>query len=96
MNDPKATASVRAVAAEKLLDRAYGKPPQLNTPLADEFRRTADITDAAGARAARSIMSSSSVGERTVEPTDARIAGSLGVPPSLACSRCCGAACGCG
>jgi hypothetical protein len=27
MNDPKATASVRAVAAEKLLDRAYGKPP---------------------------------------------------------------------
>jgi hypothetical protein len=57
MNDEKATASVRAMAAEKLLDRGYGKPPQLNTPIADEFRRAADMTDAelediiAGARA---------------------------------------------
>jgi Family of unknown function (DUF5681) len=59
MNDSKATASVRAMAAEKLLDRGYGKPPQLNAPIADEFRRAADMTDAelediiAGARAAR-------------------------------------------
>ena len=58
MNDPKATASARAMAAEKLLDRGYGKPPQLNTPIAGEFRRAADMTDAelediiAGARAA--------------------------------------------
>jgi hypothetical protein len=59
MNNPKATASARAMAAEKLLDRGYGKPPQLNTPIAGEFRRAADMTDAelldiiAGARAAR-------------------------------------------
>ena len=59
MNDPKATASVRAMAAEKLLDRGYGKPPQLNTPIAREFRSATDMTDAelediiAGALAAR-------------------------------------------
>jgi hypothetical protein len=31
MNNPKATASARAMAADRILDRAYGKPPQLNT-----------------------------------------------------------------
>ena len=45
MNNPRATASARAMAAEKLLDRGYGKPPQLNTPIAREFWSAADMTD---------------------------------------------------
>jgi len=28
MNDPKASASARAIAADRILDRAYGRPPQ--------------------------------------------------------------------
>jgi hypothetical protein len=45
MNDPKATASARAMAADRILDRAYGRPPQLTTPDAIQFRRVADLTD---------------------------------------------------
>jgi hypothetical protein len=30
MNDPKASASARAMAADRILDRGYGRPPQLN------------------------------------------------------------------
>ena len=28
INDPKASASARAIAADRILDRAYGRPPQ--------------------------------------------------------------------
>jgi hypothetical protein len=35
----------RALAAEKLLDRGYGKPPQLNTADAGLFRRARDMSD---------------------------------------------------
>jgi Family of unknown function (DUF5681) len=45
MNDPKATASARAMAAERLLDRGYGKPPQFNTGQTSEFRKAVDMTD---------------------------------------------------
>jgi hypothetical protein len=45
MNDPKATASARAMAADRILDRAYGRPPQLNTTDAGQFRRACDMTD---------------------------------------------------
>jgi len=45
MNDPKATATARAMAADRILDRAYGKPPQLNTADAQQFRRACDLTD---------------------------------------------------
>ena len=31
MNDPKATASARALAPDRILERGYGKPRQLNT-----------------------------------------------------------------
>ena len=43
--DPKTTASVRAMAAERVLDRGYGRPPQLNTTDAGQFRRAVDMTD---------------------------------------------------
>ena len=58
MNNPKTTASARAMAAERLLDRGYGKPPQLNTTDAGQFKRAVDMTDdelariAAGGQAA--------------------------------------------
>src|SRR5262245_3077986 len=45
MNDPKATATARAMAADRILDRAYGKPPQLNTTDAGQFRRACDLSD---------------------------------------------------
>ena len=45
MNDPKATASARAMAAERLLNRGYGKPPQFNTGQTSEFRKAVDMTD---------------------------------------------------
>jgi Family of unknown function (DUF5681) len=45
MNDPKATATARAMAADRILDRAYGKPPQLNTTDAGQFRRARDLSD---------------------------------------------------
>ena len=33
------------MAADRILDRAYGKPPQLNTTDAEQFRRACDMTD---------------------------------------------------
>jgi hypothetical protein len=45
MNDEKVPASTRALAADRILDRAYGKPPQLNTTDAEQFRRACDMTD---------------------------------------------------
>jgi hypothetical protein len=45
MRDAKASGAARALAANSLLDRAYGKPPQLNTASAPEFRRAVDMTD---------------------------------------------------
>jgi hypothetical protein len=45
MNNSKATASARAMAADRILDRAYGKPPQLTTTDAGQFRRACDMTD---------------------------------------------------
>jgi uncharacterized protein (UPF0147 family) len=45
MNDEKVPASTRAMAADRILDRAYGKPPQLNTTDAEQFRRACDMTD---------------------------------------------------
>jgi hypothetical protein len=45
MNNPKATASARAFAAERILDRGYGKPPQTNTVVATALRAAAEMTD---------------------------------------------------
>jgi hypothetical protein len=45
MNDEKVPASTRALAADRVLDRAYGKPPQLNTADAGQFRRARDLSD---------------------------------------------------
>jgi hypothetical protein len=45
MNNPKATASARAMAADRILDRAYGRPPQFHTSDAEQFRRACDMTD---------------------------------------------------
>ena len=33
------------MAADRILDRAYDKPPQLNTTDAGQFRRACDMTD---------------------------------------------------
>lgn len=35
----------RALACDRILDRGYGKPPQLNTTDAGQFRRAVDMTD---------------------------------------------------
>jgi hypothetical protein len=45
MDDPKASASVRVIAADHILDRAYGKPAQFSTGQAGEFRKAVDMTD---------------------------------------------------
>jgi len=45
MNDPNATASARAMAAEKLLDRGYGRPPQLNAFAVSDKRDVRDLSD---------------------------------------------------
>jgi uncharacterized protein (UPF0147 family) len=45
MNDEKVPASTRALAADRILDRGYGKPPQLNTADAGQFRRARDLSD---------------------------------------------------
>lgn len=37
--------SARVSAATAILDRGYGKPPQLNTSNVDDFRRATDMTD---------------------------------------------------
>ena len=70
MNDEKASASARAMAADRILDRAYGRPPQLNTSDAGQFRRACDLSDhelaeiIAGARPAPILTA-----EREVEQT---------------------------
>ena len=53
INNPKATASAGAMAAERILDRGYGRPPQLDTADAgqyDELARIASGDDAATRR----------------------------------------------
>jgi hypothetical protein len=37
--------NARAAAANAVLDRAYGKPPQFNTSDATSFRKAVDMTD---------------------------------------------------
>ena len=44
MNDPKATASARAMAAERS-GPCHGKPAQFSTGQAQEFRKAVDMTD---------------------------------------------------
>ena len=46
MDDPKATAlHLRVMAADRILDRAYGKPAQFQTNQAGEFKKAIDMTD---------------------------------------------------
>jgi hypothetical protein len=45
MNDEKASASARAMAADRVLDRAWGRPPQLNTVAVGDARDVCDLTD---------------------------------------------------
>lgn len=45
MNDAKATPTARAMAADRILDRAYGRPPQFTTGNAEQFRRACDLSD---------------------------------------------------
>jgi hypothetical protein len=45
MNDPKATAPARAMAADRILDSACGRPPQLNTMNAAQSRRACGMRD---------------------------------------------------
>jgi hypothetical protein len=45
MDDAKASASARAMAAERILDRAYGKPAQFTTGQAAEFKKAVDMSD---------------------------------------------------
>jgi HEAT repeat protein len=61
MNDEKVPASTRALAADRILDRAYGRPPQFTTSNAEQFRRACDMSDdelaaiIAGVQPARSV-----------------------------------------
>jgi len=45
MNNEKNPASVRVAAAEKVLDRGYGRPVQINLNDSGQVRRAADLTD---------------------------------------------------
>jgi hypothetical protein len=45
MNDEKVPASTRALAADCILDRAYGKPPLLNALAVSDNRDVRDLTD---------------------------------------------------
>ena len=45
MRDPKAPPGARALACDRILDRGYGKPPQLNTTDAGQFKRAVDMSD---------------------------------------------------
>jgi hypothetical protein len=67
MNNPKATASARAMAADRILDRAYGKPPQLTTTDAGQFRRACDMSDDELARVAAGGTLPLSSGARSQE-----------------------------
>ena len=45
MDDPKATATARAMAAERILERGYGKPAAFSTASVGDFRRAVDLSD---------------------------------------------------
>jgi len=45
MNDPKSSSTARAIAADRILDRAYGKPPQAVGVLVAPSRKASDYTD---------------------------------------------------
>jgi hypothetical protein len=46
MDDPKATASVRAFCAERVLDRGMGKPVQVQAVAIAQTRTARDLSDA--------------------------------------------------
>jgi hypothetical protein len=50
MNDEKATPTARATAADHILDRAYGRPPQFTTGNAEQFRHACDRATCAKSR----------------------------------------------
>jgi hypothetical protein len=45
MTDPKASASARAMAADRILDRAYGRPASFSTSDVSEFRKATELSD---------------------------------------------------
>jgi hypothetical protein len=45
MDDEKAPASARAMAANLILDRAFGKAPSFSTTDVNDFRRATDMSD---------------------------------------------------
>src|SRR5262245_20661688 len=45
MDDPKATATARAMAAERILDRGLGKPLQVASVAMNATKRARDMTD---------------------------------------------------
>ena len=59
------------MAAERILDRAYGKPPQLNTVNAEQFKRAVDMTDDELARIAAGIETQDDVVSNTGNGVDA-------------------------
>jgi hypothetical protein len=44
-DDVKASASVRVMAAERILDRAYGKAPSFSTTNVGDFKRAVELSD---------------------------------------------------
>src|SRR5262245_42358995 len=45
MDDPKATPTARAMAAERILDRGLGKPVQVSSVALNATKRAEDMTD---------------------------------------------------
>jgi hypothetical protein len=45
MDDPKASASVRVIAADHILDRGYGKPAAFSTASVGDFRKAVELSD---------------------------------------------------
>jgi hypothetical protein len=45
LDDPHASSPARVSAAVAVLDRGYGKPPQLNTSSVDTLKKATEMTD---------------------------------------------------
>jgi hypothetical protein len=61
------------MATDRILDRAYGKPPQLNRTDAVQFHRACDLTDDELARIAAPLPLSSSRSSEEGELTCATV-----------------------
>lgn len=85
MKDDKATHGIVAVCAEKILERAYGKPTQVSAVAIGDFRKAAELTDDELLRIIQAGTDTSSPQAQltaAIKPRDLELAASL-VEPDL-------------